>query len=55
MADQSEKLLIADKRLAELEANMDAKRETENEEMVKRLKSMMKEEIATLKSKVRET
>lgn len=34
---------------------MDTKRETENKEMLKQLKSMMKEEIATLKSKVRET
>ena len=55
MAEQSEKLLIADKRLAELEANLNTKRETENKEMVKQLKSIMKEEIDTLKSKVRET
>lgn len=55
VAEHSEKLLIADKRLAELEANMDTKRETENKEMVKQLKSAMKEEIAALKSKVRET
>ena len=55
MAEQSEKLLIADKRLAELEANLNTKRETENKEMVKQLKSIMKEEIAALKSKVRET
>ena len=34
---------------------MDTKRETENKEMVKQLKSIMKEEIAALKSKVRET
>ncbi|XP_020610917.1 uncharacterized protein LOC110049467 [Orbicella faveolata] len=52
VAEHSEKLLIADKRLAELEANMDTKRETENKEMVKQLKSAMKEEIAALKSKV---
>ena len=43
---------LADKRLAELEANMDTKRETANTEIVKQLKSIMKEEIATLKSKV---
>ena len=54
MAEQ-EKLFIADKRLAELEANMNTKRETENKEMVKQLKSIMKEEITALKSKVRET
>jgi len=52
VAEHSEKLLIADKRLAELEANMDTKRETENKEMVKQQKSAMKEEIAALKSKV---
>ena len=55
MTEQSEKLLKADKRLAELEANLNTKRETENKEMVKQLKSIMKEEIDTLKSKVRET
>ena len=55
MDDQSGKLLLADKRLAKLEANMDTKREAANKEMVKQLKSIMKEEVATLKSKVRET
>lgn len=55
MTEQSEKLLKADKRLAELEANLNTKRETENKEMVKQLKSIMKEEIDTLKSKVCET
>ena len=34
---------------------MDTKREAANKEMVKQLKSIMKEEVATLKSKVRET
>ena len=56
MAEQSGKLLLADKRLAELEANMDTKRKTESyEEMLKQLKSALKEEIAALKPKVRET
>ena len=56
MAEQSGQLLLADKRLAELEANMDTKRKTESyEEMLKQLKSALKEEIAALKSKVRET
>ena len=55
MAEQSGKLLLADKRLAELESNMDTKRETEKKEMVEQLKSIMKEEVAALKSKVRET
>ena len=55
MAEHSEKLVVADKMLAELEANMDTKRKTENKEIVKQLKSVMKEEIAALKSKVRET
>ena len=55
MDDQSGELLLADKRLAKLEANMDTKREAANKEMVKQLKSIMKEEVATLKSKVRET
>ena len=56
MAEQSGKLLLADERLAELQANMDTKRKTESyEEMLKQLKSALKEEIAALKSKVRET
>jgi len=55
VAQHSEKLLVTDKRLAELEANMDTKRKTENKDLVKQLKSVMKEEIAALKSKVRET
>ena len=70
MAEQSGKLLLADRRLAELDANMHTKRETENKEMVemvltisifsvtlfvKQLKSIMKQEVAALDSKVRET
>ena len=54
MDDQSGKLLLADKRLAELEASMDTKRKI-HKEMVKELKTTIKEEVATLKSKVRET
>ena len=55
MDDQSGKLLLADKRLAELEASMDTKRKIHNKEMVKQMKTTIKEEVATLKSKVRET
>ena len=53
--DQSGKLLLADKRLAELEASMDTKRKIHNKEMIKQLKTTIKEEVATMKSKVRET
>ena len=53
MAEQREMRLTAEKRLNALQTDMDKKKEKEREEMLGKLKSAVKEEIATLKSKVR--
>ncbi len=53
MSEHREKRLIAEKKLSELEMmSMDRKSEKENKEMLKQLKSAIKEEIASLKCKV---
>ncbi len=52
MSEHREKRLIAEKKLRELEMSIDKKREKENKEMLKQLKSAIKEEIAALKCKV---
>ena len=53
MTEQREMRLTAEKRLNALQTDMDKKKEKEREEMLGKLKSAVKEEIATLKSKVR--
>lgn len=55
MAEHREMRLIAEKKLSELKRNMDRKKEKEQNEMLRELKSAIKEEIATLKSQVCET
>lgn len=55
MAEHREMRLIAEKKLSELKRNMDKKKEKEQNEMLRELKSAIKEEIATLKSQVCET
>ena len=55
MAEQREMRLTAEKRLNALQANMEKKKEKEQNEMLGKLKSAVKEEIATLKSQVCET
>lgn len=52
MAEQREMRLTAEKRLNALQTDMDKKKEKEQNEMLGKLKSAVKEEIATLKSKV---
>lgn len=53
MTEQREMRLTAEKRLNALQTDMDKKKEKEQNEMLGKLKSAVKEEIATLKSKVR--
>jgi len=55
VAEHREMRLIAEKKLSELKRNMDKKKEKEQNEMLRELKSAIKEEIATLKSQVCET
>lgn len=55
MAEHREMRLIAEKKLSELKRNMDRKKEKEQNEMLRELKTAIKEEIATLKSQVCET
>ena len=55
MAKHREMQLVAETKLSELKRNMDKKKEKEQNEMLRDLKSAIKEEIATLKSQVCET
>ena len=52
MTEQREMRLTAEKRLNALQTDMDKKKDKEQNEMLGKLKSAVKEEIATLKSKV---
>ena len=55
VAEQREMRLTAEKRLSALQTNMDKKKEKEQKEMLEKLKSALKEGIATLKSQVCKT
>ena len=52
MAEQREMRLTAEERLTALQTNMNKKKEKEQMEMLGKLKSEIKEEIATLKTQV---
>ena len=53
MTEHSEERPTCEKKLREIETRMDEKREKENKELLRELKTVIKEEFAALKCEVR--